>query len=47
MKSLSLGKFVGRTSDKGSKNSNIPNQFTRLKNVAKGEDVIKDDKNQT
>jgi hypothetical protein len=42
-KSLALSKSTAVSNDKETSNSsNIPNQFARAKNVAKGEDVIKD-----
>jgi hypothetical protein len=41
-KSLSLIKSTAVPNDKEINNSNMPNQYARVKNVAKGEDVIKD-----
>jgi hypothetical protein len=46
-KSLALSKSIAVSNDKESRNSFIPNQYTRVKHVAKGENVIKDDKDQT
>jgi hypothetical protein len=39
-KSLALSKFTAIPNDKDTNNSNMPNQYARLKNVAKREDVI-------
>jgi hypothetical protein len=33
--------------DKDTNNANMPNQYTRVKNVAKGEEVIKKNTDQT
>jgi hypothetical protein len=46
-KSLALSKSTSSTNDKDTNNSNMPNQYARVKNVAKGEDVIKDNTDQT
>jgi hypothetical protein len=46
-KSLALSKSTAVPNDKETNNSNIPNQYQREKNVAKGEDVIKDNTDQT
>jgi hypothetical protein len=46
-KSLALSKSTAVSNDKDTNNSNIPNQYTRVKNVAKGEDVIKENTDQT
>jgi hypothetical protein len=46
-KSLALSKFTAVPSDKDTNNSNIPNQYVRVKNVAKAEDVIKENTDQT
>jgi hypothetical protein len=48
-KSLALSKSTASTNDKDTNNSNMPNQYARVKNVAKGEgeDVIKDNTDQT
>jgi hypothetical protein len=46
-KSLAFGKSTAVPNDKDTNNSNIPNQYARVKNVAKGEDVIKDNTDQT
>jgi hypothetical protein len=46
-KSLALRKCIASSNDKETNNSNMPNQYARVKNVAKGEDVIKDDTDQT
>jgi hypothetical protein len=35
------------SNDKETNNSNMPNQYARVKNVAKGEDVIKENTDQT
>jgi hypothetical protein len=45
-KSLALSKSTAVSNDKETNNSNMPNQYARLKNVAKGEDVIKDNTEQ-
>jgi hypothetical protein len=42
-----LSKSTAISNDKDTNNSNIPNQYARLKNVAKGEDVIKENTDQT
>jgi hypothetical protein len=42
MKSFTLSKSTAFPNDKDNKNSNFPNQYVRVKNVTKGEDVIKD-----
>jgi hypothetical protein len=41
-KSLALSKSAALPNDKETNNSNMPNQYARVKNVAKGKDVIKD-----
>jgi hypothetical protein len=41
-KSLALSKSAALPNDKETNNSNVPNQYARVKNVAKGENVIKD-----
>jgi hypothetical protein len=41
-KLLALSKYTAVPNDKKINNSNMPNQYARVKNVAKGEDVIKD-----
>jgi hypothetical protein len=46
-KSLVLSKSTDVPNDKDTNNSNMPNQYARVKNVAKGEDVIKDNTDQT
>jgi hypothetical protein len=46
-KSLALSKSTALTNDKDTNNSNMPNQYVRVKNVAKVEDVIKDNADQT
>jgi hypothetical protein len=46
-KSLALSKSISVSNDKETSNSNVPNQYARVKNVAKGEDVIKDITDQT
>jgi hypothetical protein len=47
MKSLALSKSITSSNDKETNNSNSPNQYARVKNIAKGEDVIKDNTDQT
>jgi hypothetical protein len=46
-KSLALSTSTAIPNDKESNNLNMPNQYARVKNVAKGEDVIKDNTDQT
>jgi hypothetical protein len=46
-KSLALSKSMAVSNYKETSNSNMPNQYARVKNVAKGEDVIKDNTDQT
>jgi hypothetical protein len=46
-KSLALSKSTVVSNDKDNNNSNMPNQYARVKNVAKGEDVIKENTDQT
>jgi hypothetical protein len=46
-KSLALSKSTAISIDKETNNSNIPNQYATVKNVAKGEDVIKENTDQT
>jgi hypothetical protein len=46
-KSLALSKSTAVPNDKKTNNSNLPNQYARVKNVAKGEDVIKENTDQT
>jgi hypothetical protein len=46
-KLLALSKSTAIPNDKDTNNFNMPNQYARLKNVAKGEDVIKDNTDQT
>jgi hypothetical protein len=46
-KSLALSKSTASTNDKDTNNSDMPNQYARVKNVAKGEDVIKENTDQT
>jgi hypothetical protein len=46
-KSIELSKSIAVSNDKDTNNANMPNQYARVKNVAKGEDVIKDRKDQT
>jgi hypothetical protein len=45
--SLASSKFTAVPNDKETNNSNMSNQYARVKNVAKGEDVIKDNIDQT
>jgi hypothetical protein len=42
-----LSKSIAVPNDKEANNSNMPNQYARVKNKAKGENVIKDNKYQT
>jgi hypothetical protein len=46
-KSLALSKSTALPNDKDNNNANMPNQYARVKNVAKGEDIIKDNTDQT
>jgi hypothetical protein len=48
-KSLALSKSIAAPNDKETSNSNLPNQYARVKNVAKGENVnvIKENTDQT
>jgi hypothetical protein len=46
-KSLGLSKSTAVSNEKDTNNSNMPNQYARVKNVAKEEDVIKDNKHHT
>jgi hypothetical protein len=46
-KSLALSKSTAVSNDKDNSNSNMPNQYARVKNVVKWEDVIKDNTDQT
>jgi hypothetical protein len=46
-KSLALSKSTAIPNDKDTNNSNLPNQYARVKNLAKGEDVINDNTDQT
>jgi hypothetical protein len=46
-KSLALSKSTAIPNDKETNNSNMPNQYARVKNVAKEEDVIKENTDQT
>jgi hypothetical protein len=46
-KSLPLSKSAAVPNDKQTNNANMPNQYARVKNVAKGEDVIKENTDQT
>jgi hypothetical protein len=41
-KSLALSKSTAIPNDKETSNSNMPNQYSSVRNVAKGEDVIKE-----
>jgi hypothetical protein len=45
--SLGLSKSTAVPNDKDTNNSNMPNQYTRVKNVAKEEEVIKENTDQT
>jgi hypothetical protein len=46
-KSLALSKSTAIPNDKEPNNANMPNEYARVKNVAKGEDVIKENTDQT
>jgi hypothetical protein len=46
-KSLALNKSTALPYDKETNHANMPNQYARVKNVAKGEDVIKENTDQT
>jgi hypothetical protein len=46
-KSLTFSKSTAVPNDKETNNSNIPIQYARVKNVAKGEDIIKENKDHT
>jgi hypothetical protein len=46
-KSLALSKSTAVPIDKDTNNSNMPNQYARVKNVAEGEDVPYHDNDQT
>jgi hypothetical protein len=46
-KSLSLSKSAAVPNDKVTNNSHMPNQYARVKNVAKGDDLIKENTDQT
>jgi hypothetical protein len=43
---LALTKYTAVPYDKETSNANKPNQYARVKNVAKGEDVIKENTHQ-
>jgi hypothetical protein len=45
--SLALSKSTAVPNDKETNISHMPNQYARVKNVAKGEDVIKENTDQT
>jgi hypothetical protein len=45
--SLALSQSIAVSNDKEAINANMPNQYARVINVAKGEDVIKDNTDQT
>jgi hypothetical protein len=45
-KSLALSKSTSVPNDTETSDSNLPKQYARKKNVAKGEDVIKDNTDQ-
>jgi hypothetical protein len=47
MKSLALSESAPAAYDKETSNSKLPSQYARVKNVANGEDVIKDNGDQT
>jgi hypothetical protein len=46
-KSLALFKSTAEPNDKEASNSYLSNQFARVKNLAKGEDVINENTDQT
>jgi hypothetical protein len=46
-KSLASRKSTTVPNDKDTNNSNLPNQYARVKNVAKGKDAIKDNTDQS
>jgi hypothetical protein len=46
-KSLALSKSTAVPNDKDTNNSNMPHQYARDRNVAKGKEVIKDNTDQT
>jgi hypothetical protein len=46
-KSLASSKYIAVPNDKVTNNPNMSNRFARVKNVAKGEDVIKENTDQT
>jgi hypothetical protein len=46
-KSLALSKSTALLNDKDTNNSHMPNQYARVKNITKGEDVIKENTDQT
>jgi hypothetical protein len=43
-KSLALSKYIAADHEKKTINATMPNQFSRVKNKAKSEEVIKDNK---
>jgi hypothetical protein len=45
--SLALSESSAAPNDKKTNNYNMPNQYTRVKNVAKGEDIIKENTDQS
>jgi hypothetical protein len=46
-KSLAFRKSTAVPNDKETNNSNMPNQYARVKNVAEGQDVIKENTDHT
>jgi hypothetical protein len=46
-KSLALSKSTAATNDKQTNNANMPNPYARVKNIAKGENLIKENRDQT
>jgi hypothetical protein len=46
-KLLALRKSTAVLNDKDTNNANMPNQYARVKSVVKGEDVIKENTDQT
>jgi hypothetical protein len=46
-KLFALRKSIDVSNDKETNNSNMPNQYARVKNIAKGEDAIKENTDHT
>jgi hypothetical protein len=47
MKNSLVSKYTAITNDKDTKNAHMPNQYARVKNVAKGKDLIKENTGHT